>query len=636
MLTWRNHFLLFLFGLSTSLVFAQYAVKDIPPELRKGVGVVIRQYNTDIQVLSADRTEVKEQIVVTILDEDMESDATPLIPYDELLGDVAGIEGKVYDQYGREIAKLKRKQILQGDYPSTNLAGSSRYKLLNFDIKHFPVTIAYSYKRIMPSVFYESPWVPLTQEKTAVEKASLVIRSPKDIPLKYRWRGEGPEPTPQHTEDHWQYRWELEDLTFPKSEPMGLSPSELLPILFFTQGKMQMGAVEGSMESWESFGKMMFELQQNRQALPPELAQKVEEIAAKSADPHETIAQLYRFMQKNIRYESIQLGIGGYQTLSARYVYENGYGDCKALSNYMGSMLAHVGIPSYFTLVQAGDRVSPMMRDFAHSPFNHAILCVVPAAADTVWLECTSGSNPSGYLGSFTEDRHVLLCTPDGGKLTRTPKPKVTDNLSRKNLVVSLNEEGAAVVQGTMTMRGEMDPHILGEARKDQEEFLKELMGKTGSVFIDSLVVEEDHSHFIPGIQIHFKARATSWASVSGTRLFLKPNPIQSTLRQLPSTDKRSQPIVNYYAFMQTDSILYHLPEGFSIEAMDDATVEKSEIFGRFQSKTEVMDPQTLRYTRQFEVEKSRLPVSYYDKFRAFLSEVSKADRRQVVLSNKS
>jgi hypothetical protein len=80
-------------------------------------------------------------------------------------------------------------------------------------------------------------------------------------------------------------------------------------------------------------------------------------------------------MQMNTRYISIQLGIGGLQPFDAAFVAKNAYGDCKALSNYMYSLLKEINIKSCYTQIKAGAGEYFFMPDFSTDQFDHIILC---------------------------------------------------------------------------------------------------------------------------------------------------------------------------------------------------------------------------------------------------------------------
>ena len=58
-----------------------------------------------------------------------------------------------------------------------------------------------------------------------------------------------------------------------------------------------------------------------------------------------------------------RVGIGGWQPLDANFVSKKGYGDCKALTNYMFSLLKEVGINSYYTIVKAGQYKRHLVED---------------------------------------------------------------------------------------------------------------------------------------------------------------------------------------------------------------------------------------------------------------------------------
>src|SRR5690606_888532 len=119
--------------------------------------------------------------------------------------------------------------------------------------------------------------------------------------------------------------------------------------------------------------------------LPAHIAQQVKALTSGITDVKEKITVLYNYLQKNTRYISIQLGIGGWQPFDDSYVAKNGYGDCKALTNYMQSLLTSANIPSFYTLVYAGASGTAKNRfvpDLPSQQFNHVVICV-PTGKDS-------------------------------------------------------------------------------------------------------------------------------------------------------------------------------------------------------------------------------------------------------------
>jgi transglutaminase-like putative cysteine protease len=116
---------------------------------------------------------------------------------------------------------------------------------------------------------------------------------------------------------------------------------------------------------------------------------EIQQITANCKTPLEKMEKIYGLLQQKTRYISVQLGIGGWQPFDATYVAEKGYGDCKALSNFTKAMLEVVGIPSYYTIIRAGENATEINPAFPANQFNHAILCVpLPKdlSAKSLWV----------------------------------------------------------------------------------------------------------------------------------------------------------------------------------------------------------------------------------------------------------
>ncbi|MEY2413265.1 MAG: hypothetical protein QOD84_1871, partial [Acidobacteriaceae bacterium] len=81
------------------------------------------------------------------------------------------------------------------------------------------------------------------------------------------------------------------------------------------------------------------------------------------------------FVQHDVRYVAIELGIGGWQPHPAAGVFTHRYGDCKDKATLMRSMLKEIDVDSYYVLINT-TRGAVTPNTPAHNGFNHVIVAV--------------------------------------------------------------------------------------------------------------------------------------------------------------------------------------------------------------------------------------------------------------------
>ncbi|MEO1804829.1 MAG: DUF3857 domain-containing protein [Bacteroidota bacterium] len=617
-----------------------FAFDEIPSELAEDVQAVVRYDRTTIEVENASRAVWKQQYAVTILEEDAVSYGFINIPYDKNFSKVRNIEAAIYDKNGKRVSKIKSndfEDFQPSDY--TSLASSIRLITARTGYSKYPYTVVYSYEKTIKGIHGFPTFYVYPGANVSVEEAQMVIKSPSDFVIRHKTVNTDIEARILQGDDQHIYSWEWKNMKPIESEYMSPGLSQVCPKLLVATNTVSLDDYEGSMASWQDYGAFFYDLNKERDELPPAMVSKVHELTDSLDDPFEKIDVLYRYMQDNTRYVSIQLGIGGFQTFEASYVFEKGYGDCKALSNYMKSMLKEIGIKSHHVIIGAGKDRPAVVTDFVSNQFNHMILCV-PNEQDTVWLECTSNVNPTGYLGLFTENRHALVLTAEGGVLTSTPRSGPAENAQFRTAEVALDDAGNATVKteirGLGNAQGAFTEFAKNRTKEDQEEFLREYWIEASSFDLENYEFEVLPPSNPPEARLRYVLSARNWSSLSGSRLFLTPNVLENNLSLPPIVDDRTQPLCNYVPKLKHDTITYTLPEGYIVEAMDTDPTEINWKHGNYRSQIELVDPQTLRYTRSFMLERFNLPASEYNAYRKFIKAAIKADRQQIVLSSRS
>jgi hypothetical protein len=608
-----------------------YAVSKISPVLIKNANAVMRFYERSFEFRSTKETIEKRHWVITIMNENGDHFAEFGDGYDKLI-EINLAEGFLYDANGKLLKKIKTKDMQDvSGIGEESLMEDTRIKHHNFYYKVYPYTVEYNEVITFKFTLFFPDWMPQFKEKLSIEKSSFTVICPESYKLRYKATNYNGDPLIRTENNKKYYTWSATNLPAVIKEVYAPRWDEITPKVITGPSDFQVGNYVGNMVNWQDFGKFVYALKEGRDQLPENVKQAVHQIADGINDKEKKIQALYEYMQKNTRYISIQLGIGSWQPFDASYVATKGYGDCKALTNYMYSILKEAGIPSNYTLIHAGEFENYFDQDFPSSQFNHVILSV-PFSTDTIWLECTSQTTPAGYMGSFTGDRFALMIDQNGGNLVRTPKYSLTDNLQVRKTIAKLDEESTLSIKCITEYSAEQqdDLHeMINHLTKDKiKEYLQQQLD-FATYEVASFNYKEEKSK-IPVIEESLEISVSNYASATGKRLFIMPNVMTRTGRKLKAEEERKYDIVLQSEYTDIDSVEIEIPNGFVMESLP-SPVSVETKFGRYSNSVK-MDGNKIYYYRKIENFSGRYPAKDYTSLVSFYDAIYKADRNRVVL----
>jgi len=608
-----------------------YPASLIPETLSKDAGAVIRLSETNLDISSVNAVRITCHLVVTVLHEDAMDEASVSIGYNEFKR-IQKISGAVYNAEGKEIQKIKASEFNDlSAIPAGTFHSSDRIKAYNPVYNgRYPVTFEYEYEvaGAIPACYPE--WRPQRSCNVSVEKASLTVTAPDDLFPRYHLLNWVVQDNEQVDGKRKAITWHIDNRQPVRWEPYAPPVAERIPGVILAPVKIDYKGFSGGFMTWSDLGDWTRYLLNGRDKLPERTVQTIRQMTDPFADTLSKIGALYHYLQTSKRYVSIQLGIGGWQPLEAASVDEQGYGDCKALVNYMHALLKAAGIDSYYSLIYAGRKVQDVLPGFPAMNFNHVILCV-PVAKDTVWLECTNPTIPFGFLGGFTENRHVLVIGLKESMLRKTPAYTAEMNLQQRKTLVTITSSGDAEIEMTTRYTGLQFESVDDLARQGLEEQKKALISRLGipNTTIRSVSYHYD-STWIPAMEEHIAMMARSYASSSGNRIFVPVNPMNRMDPVTINSQERQAAVQTGYPYMDLDSLVVNWPSGYHPEALPPDT-ELNTPFGRYKA-TILSDSTRWIYIRRFEREKTGFPVEDYPEFRNFINSVAKADRQKAIL----
>jgi Domain of Unknown Function with PDB structure (DUF3857)/Transglutaminase-like superfamily len=548
---------------------------------------------------------------------------------------------------GDDAYEVKESDAVETTLFSESLYQDTRYKSLQIPAAQPGSVVGYEYQQRGRSSVLQTLW--MFQDEIPVRRARFVLELPPNWSYAPYWRNHAALTPQQSGENRWT--WELADVEPIHSEsqmPNWRSVAGELGISFAPRDSASSGRSYGT---WTQIGRWYVGLTVGRRDVTPEVRNKTRELVAGTADPLDKIRRLTAYVQHDIRYVSIEIGIGGYQPHPAAEVFSNRYGDCKDKVTLLSAMLREAGVDSYYVLIN--DEREFLSVDFPTSlNFNHVILGIrLPPQVDAgsvfatlpheklgklLFFDPTDSSTPLGYLPSSLQANYGLLVTEEGGELVKLPLLPPSVNVITR--VAKLNIDSSGKLTGTVDeirtgpAAAAMREELLAVPKIQRQKVFQNLVSNLldGAVLTKASI--SDFGDSSNPLSVSYGLVANAYAQRSGQLFLLRPCALGNKGGDLLEGKPRQQPVVFRHTTHESDTFDVSYPAEYSIDELPQA-VKYEYPFATYKSDLRV-DEHVLHYTRTYELRAIQVPVQQLEGLKQLFRQIADDERAYAILNS--
>jgi hypothetical protein len=450
--------------------------------------------------------------------------------------------------------------------------------------------------------------------------------------------------------EHQRWRWEMNNMAAVDLKRVPLSPAVGALAGRMTVHYSGPGIANATDGTWKSVGEWYSVLAKDRLAPTPEIVSKAQELTAGKADFYDKTEAIAEFVQKQVRYFAIEVGIGGWQPHAAGDIFHNRYGDCKDKATLLSAMLSTVGVHSALMLVDVHrgfvDPASPSIYA------DHMIAAIeVPKGYESPRLRSlvtaqtgrrylifdpTWDKTPFGQLEHELQGGYGVLMEGADTQAIQLPLLDPALNTIHRTAAFRLDADG--ILKGTVTEKrfGDLaeirrEVYSMGDA-KQQTDFLDHMLGRDFTAFSATDVKVENVDALNKDFTLTYSLSADRYAKTMGSLLMVRPR----VLGDLDiDTDHKTRTVpINLDETMQAvDEYSIEIPDGYSVDELPDP-VKLDLGFAAYQSDVQVTG-NTLHYKRTYTIRQITLPASRYADVQKLAGVIASDEESSAVLKKK-
>jgi hypothetical protein len=507
--------------------------------------------------------------------------------------------------------------------------------------------VGYEYEQEEQPMVLQNIW--MLQDEIPGRELHYSLQIPAGWEYKASWINY-PEAKPAQAGPN-QWEWVITDVKGIRKEeemPPIVGVAGQMVISFFPPG----GAALGGFANWSEMGKWYSNLTNARREPSADITRQVAALTASSTTQIEKMKVLAQFVQHDIRYVAIELGIGGWQPHPAADVFTHHYGDCKDKATLLSSMLKQIGVESFYVVINTRRGSVTPQTPATVGVFNHAIVAIQlppnisdssliakvqhPRYGTLLYFDPTNELTPFGEIGGYLQQNYGLLVTSEGGELVELPtQPRAMNGIARA---------GKLTLDGSGGLRGEVNETRTGDRASaerwrlrtitkssDRIKPIEDLLAGSLSLFriTQASIINLDATSLPFGF--HYTFEVGSYAKNMGGLLLVRPRVLGvKTSGILETKEPRQFPIEFGGLSHDTDTFDIAIPSGYVVDDLP-PPADADYTFASYHAKTEVQG-NLIHYSRTFEVKELSVPVSRAEDLKKLYRIIAGDERNTVVL----
>jgi len=537
---------------------------------------------------------------------------------------------------------VKDNEMIEAGYPGQgNLYEDERIRAANPPGRDPGGIVAYEYEQKM---------LPYVAEKTWFFEGSLprlrqvfTLQLPAGYSYTTVWAHHAPVEASDLENRSW--RWEMKQtpgihLQHVLYRPSVLSLAGRMTVHYGTSASTQK-------DGWQGIGEWYDGLSRDRLVSTPELAAKANELIQGKTDFYDKTEAIAEFVQQQVRYFAIEMGIGGYQPHFAEEIYRNRYGDCKDKATLLSAMLSAVNI--HAALLMVDDRRGVIDPKAPSTVGNHMITAIeIPKEYNSARLRSivtaktgrrylifdpTWEKTPFGQLEHELQGSYGVLMEGPDSQVIKLPLLAPRFNRVHREGKLQLAADG--LLKGTIleTMFGDLSDrrrvlYTHGDA-KQQADFMDHVLGEDFGAFKVSDLKVENAEALNKDLVTSFAIEVERYASSMGPLLTVRPRVLGQEAPPVDHTD-RKVPIDLRETMQAEDDYEIELPQGYAVDELPEP-VKDDLGFASYESSTQLKG-NVLHYSRTLTIREVTLPAEKYADLQKLSGLISNDEQSLAVL----